>query len=116
MLPVRRRPRLATTADGQRRISYVYFIEIDERLSQGQKYTRRSQPARTEHRAPDFKMAVTAATQPSNPSPLSEAGGKGAAVLPLTWMPSRKRGWLRKLPAKLVPGVRTGTGRPPVFH
>jgi hypothetical protein len=34
----------------------------------------------------------TAATQPSNPSPLSEAGGKGAAVLPLTWMPRRARG------------------------
>src|SRR5579862_3499918 len=30
---------------------------------------------------------LTAATRPSNPSPLSEAGGKGAAVLPLTWMP-----------------------------
>jgi hypothetical protein len=34
----------------------------------------------------------TAATPPSDPSPLSEAGGKGAAVLPLTWMPSQRRG------------------------
>ena len=48
---------------------------------------------------------------PSNPSPLSEAGGKGAAVLPLTWMPSQKRGWFRKLAAsnesrKLKPALK----------
>ena len=33
------------------------------------------------------KATQTAATLPSDPSPLSEAEGKGAAVLPIIWMP-----------------------------
>jgi len=52
------------------------------------------------------KEAGTAATPPSNPSPLSEARGKGAAVLPPTWMPSRKRGWLGNPHLELIAEVK----------
>src|SRR5579872_6347598 len=38
------------------------------------------------------KTKYTAATFPFNPSPLSEAEGEDAAVLPLTWMPLCARG------------------------
>src|SRR5436309_1853605 len=43
-----------------------------------------------------YLWADTAATPPSGPSPLSEVGGKGAAVLPLTWMLSHIRGCRRR--------------------
>jgi len=44
------------------------------------------------------KTRQTAATFPFNPSPLSEAEGEDAAVLPLTWMPVCARGCRTRLP------------------
>jgi hypothetical protein len=46
-------------------------------------------PAAQTHQS---QVTSTAATPPSNPSPLSEAGGKAAAVLPFTKMLEPERG------------------------